>query len=341
MSDDSPNRSQIEERYRALLEDEQRAVLRALGYSADTPIDRVPEDKLGALGDAMDGVRVRITEPGLWPKAEEVRYEHRVEMGEQVVAFDVRAISYAEFDRIEQQVPMPQPEENLSEEQQQAMLREQIIALNKRTLIQLDVGWQTLPGQSPDDKWQWYQGEVRMQGIVDSLGGIIQALSGFRNDVWYTGADSPEPSAEPVRLATPDDLVALTKQQRHYRIHRAGTTYEWPLTLLSGQEAYRIEQAHPNPPVPQVPAYASGDTRGKPTGWKADPNDRHYQQQLSLVEKQRMVQVFDVALPFQIPGENEAAKAAWLCSRPAGDVVSLNNFLRIESQDLRSRTDFI
>ena len=282
---------------------------------------------------------VNVTMPEQWEEAEAVKEVVDILGPNGVMKFEIRAQSFGDDIDIDKMFPVieipktkrgmvdidnPNDPEYLQKVQERGF---------KRHIALIDRCWKPLPGTTIDEKIEWATLNLYREGEFYNLANAIRKLSGNG-----TGRqEDREEETNPILMTNPEDWIKASKAPAFFRFERGGKVLRFEVKGINGKRIKEIEIAT-NPGEPPVKFKSAPDgRRGMPM---PDPNEPNYVKRVEDMKRVEQIMFFDSSLPFTIPGNTVQEKIKWLEKRPAWEVVSLINFIRMDNLSYRSKADF-
>lgn len=284
---------------------------------------------------------VEVCKPEEWPTALELRQNVTIQTARGPAELTVRALSFAEQLKIEEQFPDPtaplvdvggmqQPNELDPEYKRR---RSENHYMTRVAVI--DTCWQPLPGKTMQEKVDWCLKNIEREGEVYKIANAIDKLSGF-------GVQQDENEEEPqkILMTTPEEWAKATKAPVFFKLVHGKTKLKFKIQGLSGERIKEIRlQCDPGEPprefktLPNIP----GGRRGIPI---PNENSPAYVAKKKAKETLERTMFFDECLPFKIPGERYDQKNTWIEQRPFWEVLSMYSFIRGDNLSYRDNVDF-
>lgn len=282
---------------------------------------------------------INVTSAELWTAAADVRQEVSIKSVEGSFTFDVRALSYAEDQKIMKDYPNPEVPEvqrgrmvvrNYEDEKYLDACAEQRF---KRMVASIDLCWDVIPGDSIDEKSKWAQENIWRGGDMKNLYSQIMAVSGFG-----AGAKKDEDCLG-VKIKKASDWVKASRAPSVYKFTRGKAETHFNVTGIKGTTVKQIETStNPGPAPLEFQTGPLGVDKKAPK--IPNPKDPKYVQRCEELSEARRVLWLDEALGFKIPGDTMEDKVKWLGARPTGEVNELVGFLSTDIMSYRDRVDF-
>lgn len=288
----------------------------------------------------MDTKVVQVDSPAAWPLAKQVTETRTIVTGTGAVAFKLRAISLAERDAIDREYPMPEPPTKRKGQWQEPDYTDPVFqkAFTKYKLLQavgyVCAGWQPLPGKTGDERIQWVEKNMHRGGEVFRLFDAIHALSGF-----MCGKKEDGTADAVMTIESPEQWAKATEAPSAFTFERAGVTLRFTVKGVAGDTIKGIEAAC-DPGAPPMQVLGVSNIPGRKALPESNPNDPVYKKKAEHLSRISNMLVLQMSLGFAFPGADDSAKLAWIEDHPAGEVLDLLTFLRMDVLSYRSQVDF-
>lgn len=281
---------------------------------------------------------VLIEKPEDWLEAKAIKGEVVVNTPRGAAKFQLRAISFGEWNEIQELCPEPEVPKRrrgmgeVPDPEDPDYQRAVMDNFFKQLVGAIDLSWQKLPGETLEEKEHWVRENMMKEGQVYALHGKIMELSGRG-----TGQPEDAPSTEPAVLATPEDWSKLSQLPNYYSFARNGERRRFTIKSVSSVDMKAIDvKCDPGKP-PIRPQPLPDGRRSIPM---PSPNDPGYMRKKKHMLTLKQVLTLDASLSFQLPGTTPDEKQAWLNKRPAGEVQSLIVFTSADNQGYGEQADF-
>jgi len=281
---------------------------------------------------------VLVEKPEDWLEATAVKGEVVINTPRGAAKFQLRAISFGEWNEIQQLCPEPEVPKRrrgmneVPDPEDPDYQRAVMDNFFKQLVGAIDLSWQKLPGATLEDKERWVRENMMKEGQVYALHGKIMELSGRG-----TGQPENESSAEPMALASPEDWSKLSQMPNYYSFVRNGERRKFTVKSVSSMDMKAIEvKCDPGKP-PIRPQPLPDGRRSIPMPSPNDPNYLAKKRRLLIIKQ---VLVLDASLSFKLFGTTPEEKLDWLNKRPAGEVQSLIMYTNADNQGYGEQADF-
>jgi len=285
---------------------------------------------------------VDVLKPEDWTPAEEVSDLRWIPTASGDKQFKLRALSYLEENETYSKIKDPEvpaikrnrqviknPEDP---EYQKALSRANFL----RNVMKVDLCWAKIPGETIEEKGDWFDKNMKREGELVNLVNEINEVSGYGSIQKQDEDDNIDD--KPMMMMTPDQWAKSSQKPVYFKIERKDVILRFKLNGISGKRTKEIEIAcDPGNPPREPIRGIDGRTSNEPL---PNPNNpRYIKKKADMLLAERMMFIED-ALPFKFPGETIEDKTKWLGARPAGEVVNLYRFVRVDNLSYKDKTDF-
>lgn len=302
--------------------------------------------KGGVSGDEQEFKVLVLNKPELWKPATTYKflYELRFLNTRNSISFPLRAVSYQEWEDIVSKYPTPEWKQDYPEpaagdpEFQQA--KEDSRKSREVVLLEKVTG-QDIPGSNLQEKIAWMErlgsGETEnlFYRILEHNSNLTDGplVQSYRQLLAQENVNS-------VSFSSFQDWLSVSEQGTVFIMQRPHEDFivEIPLRQISEGRRKEIDTICRQPTPPSRPG--KNPLTGKPDPLYPQYNydDPRYKETVRLINRKKMVMLFDALLPFEIPGSTIEAKWQWLGDRVLGDVQRL--WIHITQNVLSYRNQF-
>lgn len=268
--------------------------------------------------------------PEAWPEAREMSGQKVMQFGQNKLSFTTHGVSYDDYVAIQQKWHVPEWD-NKDQDPPPNFVAERAMAITDRRIALIEASMQKpVPGATQDDKRNWLR--ARTQGEVDALISLVNSNgcawldSNTRTTLISQYQAICEQNSRVVNVDDLDAWGAASESKYSFLLQRPFDSFitEFQLRGLQREDVVRIQkECSPGDP----PLMSVTDAGGRIIGTRPNLNDPNFQIRQSKANKKELLLYLKLALPFEVPGKDEAEQMEWLGKRLIGDLTLLKQFI--------------
>lgn len=294
-----------------------------------------------------------IDKPEKWLPAKEhsEKLDIKTPGTERIKRFNLNAISYHEWENIEDSNPLPELKQDEygndnTSDPQFLEAHNRVHEARNILFIEASIG-EKITGTTTEEKTAWLnkRSSGEFQRIVSfvkrTMGALTDGVTLDQYNAVVMSDVSVGDTAAVKEVKSLTDWEEVDDSYGCFRISRPFENYivEFPVKAISSEVKSEIEKAC-TPPIPPKGPYVDPIT-GKIDPRRVMPNvkDPHYLQKVNQMHSKKLLMLVQAALIFEIPGNTHEEKIRWLTDRIVGDVVKLRRFIDEELLGYKQQFD--
>lgn len=284
-----------------------------------------------------------VDSPEKWELAEHSsgHYDMPMPGSSRRMRFACKGVSAAQWEEVEVLHPIPQwCEPDVPEPPEFRKGHKILSELKAMRVMEISIGM-TFPGKSESERLAWLN--QRPDGEREALWNYIHnEVLGFNNGRFTAMLRNHKEELQIEEFKNFDDWAVAEQSKYFLRIHRPLQNYivEFPIRGISAEQKTALieECKDPDPPRepwidPQTKRHVAGKTI-------ANLNHPGWLRQMRAVAQKRTAMMFEMALPFDMPGSTYKDKYNWIVTHLAGDLVHIQRFIVNDVVGYGGRYDF-